>query len=345
MASRTRLCAFVVGALLFAAPSDVAAAPSAAERETARRHMDEGTAAMKTGEHRRALEAFSKAHEIMHVPTTGLAVAKAHLAAGHLVEAREAAVEVARTQKEAHEPAVFEKARDAARKIEAEVKGRIPSLKIKVKGGTASKVAVDDVDVPLPLIVEPVPVNPGKRVVTAKGTEGTEARVNVEVAEKESKEVELTLTWPTTADPTAKPTPAPTNDADKPQEKPKVLGFGNEDVASKGGRRAPLAEGLIWGGFAFGAVGIGVGAVTGLMTLGKASDVSQLCENNICAPSAQSDLDSATLLATVSTIAFGVGLAGIGAGVLGLAMPRQGETKGHAGLSIRPTLNGLGGTF
>lgn len=335
--------------VLIGAASEARAAPSAADKEAARKFMDEGTARIKSGEPQRALEAFQKAHELMHVPTTGLAVAKAHLAIGHLVEAREAAVDVARTQRDANEPPVFEKARKSAREIEAEVKARIPSLKIKVKGGKPSKVAVDDVEVPLALIVEPVPVNPGRRVVTAKGSDGTEARSNIEVAEKETKEVELTLTYPTSNDPTAKP--APEKPAEKTPasagatDKPKVRGFGDEDVASKDQRRTPLADGLIWGGFAFGIAGIGAGTVTGLMTLGKASEVSQQCESNICAPAAQKELESATLFATISTIAFAVGVAGVGAGILGLAIPKQGEQRKRVGFTIHPTMNGLGGTF
>ena len=77
MASR-KIWSLTLAAALAAAlaVSSVAeAAPTAAERETARRLMDEGKARLKANEVARAIEAFQKAHDIMHVPTTGMALA------------------------------------------------------------------------------------------------------------------------------------------------------------------------------------------------------------------------------------------------------------------------------
>lgn len=325
-------------------------APSAAERETARKFMDEGVAKMKANDPQKALESFQKANELMHVPTTGIWVAKAHLAAGHLVEAREAAVDVARTTKEPNEPAVFEKARKQAREIEAQVKGRIPTVKIHIRGGTPSAVAVDGTDVPIALLAEPVPVNPGKRTITAKASDGSEGKTEIDIREGEKSDSELTLQPPKSSAEPAKPPPAskdtsssPSPTPSTPAEKPKVLGFGNEDVGMRGSRRTPLAEGLIWGGFAVGLVGLGVGGATGFMTLGKASDVKKNCENNVCGPEAKKDLDSANLLGTISTIAVAVGVAGVGAGILGLVIPPI--PAGKTGIYVRPSVNGIEGTF
>jgi hypothetical protein len=84
------------------------------------------------------------------------------------------------------------------------------------------------------------------------------------------------------------------------------------------------------------------------MTLGKASSVKSQCANSICDPAAKNDLSSAKTLSTISTVGFIVGLAGIGAGILGLVMPEGQVTlkkTGGAGLTLYPTGNGLGGTF
>lgn len=349
MASDRRASALLVLALVFAAPPALGA-PSAAERESARKLMDDGMARMKANEPLRAIDSFQKAHEIMHVPTTGVAVAKAQLAAGHLVEAREAAVDVARTTKEPGEPPVFEKARKQAREIEAQVKSRIPAVRIRTRGPSPSAVAVDGVEVPLALIVEPVPVNPGKHVITARTADGVEGRVEVEVREGEKVDAEVTLqkSSPDAAKPadkaTAPTTPSPSSGASSgPPPKPKVLGFGNDESAGGGPRRPPLAEGLIWGGFGVGIIGLGIGTVTGFMTLSRASDVKQSCENNVCGPEARSDLDSANTLGTISTISVGIGLVGIGAGILGLVMPPRAATR--TGLALSPTPSGVGGTF
>lgn len=305
--------------------------------------MDEGTARMKANDPVHALESFQKANELMHVPTTGLAVAKAQLAAGHLVEAREAALEVARTQHEAGEPAVFEKARKHAREMEAQVKPRIPTVKIKIRGGQASRIAVDDADVPIELAAEPVPVNPGKHHITAKGTDGSEGKTDIDLQEADKKEVDVILLPKDNSADSGKPLPTKDNGTNTPPPPPptKVAGFGNDEVDRSTPRRSPLAEGLIFGGFGAAVIGVGIGSVTGVMTLGKASDVAPQCARNICAPSAQKDLDSANTLSTVSTIAFGIGVVGLGAGILGLVMPREGGRRG----SIRPTMNGVEGTF
>jgi len=102
--------------------------------------------------------------------------------------------------------------------------------------------------------------------------------------------------------------------------------------------RTSLATGLVYGGFGVGIVGLGLGAVTGAMTLSKANKVDPQCANDICAPAAKSDLDSAKTLGTISTIGFAVGAAGVVAGVVGLLLPRERRVAW-----LGPT--GIAGTF
>ena len=155
--------------------------------------MDEGKARLKADEGARAIEAFQKAHDIMHVPTTGMALARALLTAGHLVEARDVALEIGRMPRDPGDPAVFDAARKHARELDAQLKTRIPTVRIKIKGGAASRVAVDDVEIPSSIIGEPVAVNPGKRVFSARNAEGGETKETLEVAERDAKEIELVL--------------------------------------------------------------------------------------------------------------------------------------------------------
>ena len=74
MGSRTT--AFALALFLIAPPALAAPKYDEKDRETARAHMDEGKAFTKSGELERALEAYQKAHDLMHVPTTGMAVAR-----------------------------------------------------------------------------------------------------------------------------------------------------------------------------------------------------------------------------------------------------------------------------
>ncbi|MDB4938305.1 MAG: hypothetical protein JWP87_5277 [Labilithrix sp.] len=317
--------------------SHALAAPSAAQRETARRLMDEGKERARVGDHDRALEAYRKAHDLMKVPTTGIALAKAHLALGHLVEARDVALEVVRMPRENGEPPIFDKSRKQAKELEASVKPRIPTVRIIVKGGPATRVMVDDGEVAALLLGEPVAVNPGKHTISAKNADGSEKRADVELGERDGKEVELTLPVP---NPAVVVAPAP--------DRPRGGGSGDRD---RGADRTTGANVLVFGGFGLALAGLAVGGVTGALTLAKSGTVKTQCENGICDPAAKADLDSASSLATISTIGFAV--AGVGAvcGVVGLVLPKtKSETALQSGgvraaVWLGPGSMGVRGSF
>jgi hypothetical protein len=295
--------------------------------------MDDGKARIKAADLPHAIEAFQKANDIMHVPTTGMALAKAHLMAGHLVEARDAALEVTRSPREAGEPAVFDSARRQARELDAQLKPRIPMLRIRVHGGTPSRVAVDDVEIASSIIGEPVAVNPGKRVVTAKGADGVEVKGEIELAEREVREIELTLPGKGGDGGKAGGTPAPASTSGTSSASSPSKTDATPPAAGEPDRRdlvrTPVARGMLYGGAIAGAVGVAAGIVTGAFTLSKAHDVTPQCDNNVCAPSAKSDLDTALTFGTVSTIAFVVGVVGCGVAVVGYLLPLrpQGESR------------------
>ena len=72
------------------------AAPTQADRETARTLMDQADAQFEAKSYAEALKLYQAAHDLMGVPTTGLEVAKARAALGQLVEARDMALSVTR---------------------------------------------------------------------------------------------------------------------------------------------------------------------------------------------------------------------------------------------------------
>jgi len=332
--------------LLLASPA--LAAPTAAQRETARRLMDEGKERMRAGEKERAVEAYKKAHDLMHVPSTGMALARAHLAAGHLVEARDVALEVVRMPREEKEPAVFEQSRKAAKELEASLKGRIPTVRILVKGAAALKVTADDAEIAPLLVGEPIALDPGHHVIVAKNADGIEKRAEVDLAERDAKEVEIVL-------PAAKPQVV-TAPVESPHRTTARLRAPEEASASQ---RTTGANVLVFGGFGLAVAGAVAGGITGALTLSKASDVKSQCENGICDPAAAGDLDTSRGLATISTIGFAVAGAGVVLGVVGLLLPRTSSTRERArsvpsqtalhftnsGLWVGPGSAGVGGTF
>ena len=330
MGSRGTCLAVAVAVLLATSPA--LAAPTAAERETARRLMDEGKERMHAGEKERALEAYQKAHDLMKVPSTGIAVTKAHLALGHLVEARDVALEVVRMPRDSGEPAVFEKARKEAKELEVSIKPRIPTVRIVVKGGPATHITVDDVEVAPLLLGEPVAMNPGKHSVGAKNADGADKRVDLELAERDAKEVELALPVPK---PAVLMVPVPPKPA----------------LAAGGGERTRAASILMIGGFGLAAVGLVAGGVAGALTLSKAGTVKPQCEKGICDPAAKADLDSAGTFATISTVGFAIGGAGLVLGVVGLVLPKTKtepllqSTERRSAVWIGPGSMGIHGSF
>jgi hypothetical protein len=205
---------------------------------------------------------------------------------------------------------------------------------------------VDDVEVAPGILSEPIAVNPGKRVVSAKSSDGGEARGEIELGEREVREIELTLAPHSEAAKSPAPAstgPTPATSPDKPSTEPRVRGFANDDVEPRSAARTPVAEGLMFGGGMAAGIGLTVGFITGALTFSKAGDVRPQCDNNICAPTAKDDLDSASTLATISTVAFAVGIAGAAAFVVGVALPRRPSPQAKHAIVIGP--GGIRGTF
>ena len=108
--------------------------PSAADRDTARKLLDSGDEAFAKKDFAGALNAYSAAHAIMNVPSTGIEVAKAQTAMGLLLEARDMALQVTRMEQLPKEPLAFGEARKEASDLAAQLDPRIPSLEIKPTG-------------------------------------------------------------------------------------------------------------------------------------------------------------------------------------------------------------------
>jgi hypothetical protein len=268
--------------------------------------MQEGRDLRDKGDLKTALQRFKGADEIMHVPTTGLEVARTQVALGLLVEALDTIATIHKVPSAADDPQPFKDARLKADELDAQVESKVPSLSINVTGGAEGEIAAISVDgVSLPTSAAGVPrkVDPGRHVITARAASG-EAREEVTVAEGEKKDVMLTI----------------------------VAGGGGgeggeqpDKGTTEGGTVVHSPSGLTYVGVVVGVLGIAAGTVTGIMTLGKASDVkndTKDCPNKQCIPGTPGAdaLSSGNTLATVSTISFGVGVAGAALAVVSLVL-------------------------
>ncbi|MBX3233675.1 MAG: hypothetical protein KIT84_21250 [Labilithrix sp.] len=273
-----------------------AVSPTPQQREQARNAMDEGDKKRDGGDLVGALAAYERGDDIMNVPSTAIEVARTQVALGKLIEADATLQRIAKMEKKPGEPAPFTAARKAAETMATELAQRIPTVVVvpaNLEAGQPATITIDGEPVPPEEATSPRKVNPGAHKITVKS--GTlEKTVDVTVAEKEAKTVDVDLK----DQPSAPPPPPP--------------------PPPKSGLGAPKL--MMYGGFGLAAVGIGVGAVTGLMSMSKTSDLKDRCPNDRCPAGSQGDIDSATTLGNISTVAFIAGAVGAGVGVVGLVL-------------------------
>src|SRR5258708_7779014 len=194
MASRLAFAA--LSALAVALTAGLARAePTAADRETARQLMEDGRALRDKNDLKGALQRFKAADDIMHLPTTGLEVARTQGPLGLLVGARDTIAGTRLIPGNANDPVQFKEARIKAGQLGASLDGRVPRLTVVVHGAHAGQtlsLSIAGVPVPAAVIGLPRTVDPGHHVVVVK-TEGAAGEQDVDVREGETKSLELAL--------------------------------------------------------------------------------------------------------------------------------------------------------
>jgi hypothetical protein len=287
------------------APGASSGPPSAADLESARELFKEGREARQSGDLKRALERFKAAHAYGQTPVTALELGRTHVQLGELVEGREVLLSVARMKVQPDETEKSAAARTEAADLAEEVKKRIPTLSVTLTGvasDSAAQLQVDGFSVPIVSLTGIRKVNPGKHVVIARAGTHEETR-NVELEESKTQDLAINLAGPGASTPAGPIAP----DATGPKEISPVT----------------------WIGLGVGVLGIGLGAVTGIIALGKASKVDNACTSTHCPPSAKSDVDSGRTVATISTIGFAVGGTGLVTAAVGyflLSKPKAAAT-------------------
>jgi hypothetical protein len=181
-----------------------------------------------------------------------------------------------------------------AKKHAAELEKSVPHVTLSPppdfpEGG---KVMRDEVQLGAASFGLPLPVNPGSHVIVVSAPGHADKRLTVTLKAGESETVPLTL-GPVVVEP---PT-TPSHDA------------ADATTAPQSGASGMRTAGFVVGGV--GLVGLGVGAVTGLMVLGKKSTVDDPthCDptTHVCDQAGLDAASSGKTLSTVSTVAFVAG--------------------------------------
>jgi len=296
--------------------------PSAAAKQTARQLLVDCRAKLAANKLADALKDCQGAHAIMGVPSTGLDLARVHEAMGHLIEAREVALEVTRFDNTAGN-AAFATAMTEAEAIAQSLEPKIPSLVINVSGppsGTEFTVKVDAEVIPAAAVSLPYKVNPGEHTVVVSAPGFGQRAQKVQVTAGQTRAVDVSLR------------PASGGGADvvdpfgKPDESP--------SDTNEGGRQIPV---WAWVAGGVGLVGVGVAVGFGISFGDAQETVSRDCPNNACnelytpiqAQALQAKWNRTLGLTVAGSV---IGAAGIGAAVFGIVTaPKKGAAEPKTG--------------
>jgi len=194
---------------------------------------------------------------------------------------------------------------------------QVPHVTLVLRDAPAgTTVKWDDMVFNLPALGVPLPVNPGEHVVITQvpGGANSTTRVSIQKAEKKQVELKVPQSHGSTTPP-ATPVAAPSSNANA-SPAPAA-------IEANAGTPDPSRRILIYGAGGVGAVGLLVGTITGVMVLGKKGTIDDNCQDTRCTAEGKEAADNAQSLGLVSTIGFGVGIAGLAtAAVLYLTEPK-----------------------
>lgn len=214
----------------------------------------------------------------------------------------------------------------AQRRIAA-LEKRLPRLTLKLDAAAAAstdaKVERDGVEIGAATLGLPVPVDPGVHAIVVHAPRHQDRKYTIDVKEGQLAEIVVGTGVATPLAPARVATPV--------HEPPPTTS------ASSGGRTAGFAL------LGVGGIGIAVGAVTGVMALGKKSLVQDHCSADpgggvACRDAAGVDAaSSGRSLATLSTVAFVAGAVAVGVGVFLVLIRHDGtKTVTAVGTSVVP---------
>ncbi|MBS2019189.1 MAG: hypothetical protein JST00_40350 [Deltaproteobacteria bacterium] len=343
MRTKTRLLSvpLALTVLVCAAAAGAQEEPSAADVSAARALGQEGVKLADAGNCEEAIDRLTRAEKIFHAPSTQARLGECQIKVGKIVAGTETLNRVVRETLAPNAPQAFRDAQERAKALLAEAKPKIAKLKIAVAAPADAKlvVTIDGENLPLANLNMNRPVDPGEHVVEATAPGFLKATGKVTLPEGGIDSLALTME----VDPNA----------------PKAVPQANPDAPAADGAGAPAAATSTkkdrlpaYIAFGVGGAGVLIGGISGLVAVGKKSDLSDACPNNVCPSAASQDvIDSGKSAATVSTVGFVIGGLGIATGVVLLLTNGMGSSSGKpaAGPTVRPLVGagqaGVAGTF
>jgi hypothetical protein len=300
----------LLGTLCVALVATLASTSRADDAENvaaARALGSEGVQLADAGKCPEAIEKLERAESLHHAPTILGRLGECQVNVGDVVLGTENLNKVVRETLPANAPKVFHDAQDRAQKVLLSATPKIAYLTIRITpSDVKASVAIAGRTVPNALIGAERPTDPGTHQVTATAEGYKPSSATVTLAEGGHQDITLLLEKDSNA---ASALPS----AMQPQGASASVVPSPEPAPKKSNPPAYVA-------FSVGAAGLVVGSASGALAFAKASD----CPNKVC--ETQSVLDSAKSLATISTVSFGVGIAGVAVGTILLLTGNHHET-------------------
>ncbi len=307
-------------ALPFAAP-ETARAQSAEDINTARTLGHEGEDALDKKDYKTAEDRFARADKLFHAPTLLLGLARAFAGEQKYVAAEEAYNRLLR-ENNTSSPA-FQKAIEDARREIQDVAPKIAGVVITVSaagGGDVPnpKVMLDDKAINAAALGVRRSVDPGDHVVRVSADGFKPGEAHFTATPGGTTNAPVALEKDTSAPPA---TGAGTSGAPAEGGTPGATGPGNSGTGTGTGGAVDTGtppkgnRTLAYVAFGVGGALLATGAVTGILALGKHSDLNTACPGGTCTPDQQSNIDSYHTLGLISTIGFigGAVVGGVGA--------------------------------
>lgn len=356
LCSASMRAGFLAVALLLT-PLALSAAPSDAERATARALAIEGQDALKAKDYKLAADRFERASSLIPAPTLKLGHARALAGLGKLLRSQELYIQVAGQKLAADAPEPFKRAVDDAQVELEALKKRIPWVTINVEP-KGTRVVLDGADVPYALFGVRRAIDPG--VHRLRATSQGYLSMEQDVIVREGKALELPIRLqairpeepavvavpppataagaaaapPSTPPPTPKPTEPPPAKTEPPPEPAPVT-----EATPSGSTQKTL--GIV--ATSLGGVGLLAGGVLGGVAIKLHKDLEAVCDGNECSSDDEHILNNYRTVATISTVCFIAGGVLAAGGIVLWATAPSGESSASVG--VGPGFMSVKGSF
>jgi tetratricopeptide (TPR) repeat protein len=265
-----------------------------AQQRAVRNKLSEGQKLLKAGKIEQAITAFEAAWAVVRDPEARLMLARCYQNQGELLKAHASYSEAVTSAEAATRvDARHRETLRAAQRELAELEGVLAKLTIRLRyAPTGTTVTVDGEAVPESKLAQALLLPPGQVNVVATTTDGREASKAVTLTAGQDAKLELAFE----------------RDEQEPVDLPPT-------ETSAAAAPAPINRQRL-GAFVAGGVGLAGAAVFGVfgaMSNAKYEDLQDACENGICGPNEQDDIDAGKRYQTIANVGLAVGIVGLGA--------------------------------